>query len=49
MDYTYRERHGEAIYRFKNGMLPSDFFRRNVVLSFQEGIVTETGERENGG
>src|SRR5260370_380363 len=35
MDYTYRERHGEAIYRFKNGMLPSDFFRRNVVLSFQ--------------
>jgi hypothetical protein len=24
MDYTYRERHGEAIYRFKNGMLPSD-------------------------
>jgi len=30
MDYTYRERHGEAIYRFKNGMLPSDFFRRNV-------------------
>jgi hypothetical protein len=31
MDYTYRERHGEAIYRFKNGVLPSDFFRRNVV------------------
>jgi hypothetical protein len=30
MDYTYRERHGEAIYRFKNGMLPSDFFRRNA-------------------
>jgi hypothetical protein len=28
------ERHGEAIYRFKNGMRPSDFFRRNVVLSF---------------
>jgi hypothetical protein len=20
MDYTYRERHGEAIYRFKHGM-----------------------------
>jgi len=36
MDYTYRERHGEALYRFKNAMLPSDFFRRNVVLSFQE-------------
>jgi predicted TIM-barrel fold metal-dependent hydrolase len=36
MDYTYRERHGEALYRFKNGMLPTDFFHRNVVLSFQE-------------
>ncbi|HTW51951.1 MAG TPA: amidohydrolase family protein [Stellaceae bacterium] len=36
MDYTYRERHGEAIYRFKGGMIPSDFFHRNVVLSFQE-------------
>ena len=47
MDYTYRERHGEAIYRFKSlpsrragdGMLPSDFFRRNVVLSFQEDAI----------
>jgi predicted TIM-barrel fold metal-dependent hydrolase len=39
MDYTYRERHGEAIYRFKDGMRPSDFFRRNVVLSFQEDAV----------
>ena len=39
MDYTYRERHGEAIYRFKDGMVPSDFFRRNVVLSFQEDAV----------
>ena len=36
MDYTYRERHGEAIYRFKNGMLPSDFFHRDVVLSFNQ-------------
>ena len=34
MDYTYRERHGEAIYRFKDGML-----RRNVVLSFQEDAI----------
>jgi predicted TIM-barrel fold metal-dependent hydrolase len=40
MDYTYRERHGEAIYRFKEGMLPSDFFRRNVVLSFQEDAIS---------
>jgi len=39
MDYTYRERHGEALYRFRNGMLPSDFFHRNVVLSFQEDGV----------
>src|SRR5207244_2755747 len=39
MDYTYRERHGEAIYRFKDGMLPSDFFHRNIVLSFQEDAI----------
>ncbi|HEU0155630.1 MAG TPA: amidohydrolase family protein, partial [Stellaceae bacterium] len=39
MDYTYRERHGEAIYRFKNGMQPSDFFHQNVVLSFQEDAI----------
>jgi predicted TIM-barrel fold metal-dependent hydrolase len=39
MDYTYRERHGEAIYRFRNGMLPSDFFRHNIVLSFQEDAI----------
>src|SRR5512132_2156982 len=32
MDYTYRERHGEAIYRFTDGRRPSDFFRSNVVL-----------------
>jgi hypothetical protein len=39
MDYTYRERHGEAIYRFKDGMLRRDFFRRNVVLNFQEDSI----------
>ena len=39
MDYTYRERHGEALYRFKNGTVPSDFFHRNVVLSFQEDAI----------
>jgi predicted TIM-barrel fold metal-dependent hydrolase len=39
MDYTYRERHGEAIYRFKDGWRPSDFFHRNVVLSFQEDAI----------
>ena len=39
MDYTYRERHDEAIVRFRDGMIPSDFFRRNVVLSFQEDAI----------
>jgi len=39
MDYTYRERQGEAIYRLKDGMRPSDFFHRNVVLSFQEDAI----------
>ena len=39
MDYTYRERHEEAIYRFKDGLRPSDFFHRNVVLSFQEDAI----------
>jgi predicted TIM-barrel fold metal-dependent hydrolase len=39
MDYTYRERTGEAIYRFKNAALPSDFFHRNVVLGFQEDAI----------
>ncbi len=39
MDYTYHERHEEAIYRFKDGMRPSDFFRRNVSLSFQEDAI----------
>lgn len=39
MDYVYRERHEEASYRFKNDMLPSDFFAENVYLSFQEDAV----------
>src|SRR5947208_15269800 len=39
MDYPYRERHGEAIYRFKDGRHQSDFFHRNVVLSLQEAAV----------
>jgi predicted TIM-barrel fold metal-dependent hydrolase len=39
MDYTYRERHEEAIYRFKGDTRPSDFFRENVVLSFQEDAI----------
>ena len=39
MDYTYRERHEEALSRFKDGWRPSDFFHRNVFLSFQEDEV----------
>lgn len=39
MDYTYRERHEEALHRFKDAVRPSDFFHRNVFLSFQEDAV----------
>ncbi len=40
MDYTYTQRHrGVALSRFKDGMMPSDFFHRNVFLSFQEDPV----------
>jgi predicted TIM-barrel fold metal-dependent hydrolase len=36
MDVTYIERPTQATYRFKNGMLPSDFMKRNIYHSFQE-------------
>ena len=40
MDYAYQERPREwAPYRFKNGMIPSDFFHLNTFLSFQEDAV----------
>ena len=39
MDYTYTERHEEASYRFKGDVRPSDFFHRNIYLSFQEDDV----------
>jgi predicted TIM-barrel fold metal-dependent hydrolase len=39
MDYTYRERHEEAFHRFRDGRRPSDFFRSNVFLSFQEDAI----------
>ena len=40
MDYTYNQRPpGEDWKRFKNDMLPSDFFHRNVFLSFQESAL----------
>jgi predicted TIM-barrel fold metal-dependent hydrolase len=37
LDNVYTERAaGRKLARFKDGMLPSDFFRRNVFISFQE-------------
>lgn len=37
LDYTYTQRAWRPWwYRFKDGALPSDFFHRNVFLSFQE-------------
>ena len=30
---------GRKLPRFKDGMLPSDFFRRNVFISFQEDDI----------
>jgi predicted TIM-barrel fold metal-dependent hydrolase len=36
LDYVYIERQQQATYRFKNQMLPSDFFHSNVYLGFQE-------------
>ena len=39
MDYTYRERHEEATYRFKDELMPSDLFARQVYLSFQEDDI----------
>jgi len=39
MEYAYRERHEEAFYRFANDMTPSDFYYRNIALSFQEDDI----------
>jgi predicted TIM-barrel fold metal-dependent hydrolase len=36
LDYVYIERQQQATYRFKNQMLPSDFFHSNIYVSFQE-------------
>jgi predicted TIM-barrel fold metal-dependent hydrolase len=36
LDYVYVERQQQATYRFKNQMLPSDFFHSNIYVSFQE-------------
>ena len=40
MDYTYTQRVNDFVhYRFKEDMLPSDYFHRNVFLSFQEDTL----------
>ena len=40
MDYNYDQRaRGITSYRFKENMRPSDFFRRNVFLGFQEDAL----------
>ena len=39
MDFYYRDLGQVAPYRFKNGLLPSDFFHRNVYMSFQDDEV----------
>ena len=39
MDYAYVERQEEASYRFKGDVRPSDFFHRNIYLSFQEDDI----------
>jgi predicted TIM-barrel fold metal-dependent hydrolase len=40
LDWQYRERHwADMVERFRDEMLPSDFFRRNVFLSFQEDSI----------
>lgn len=37
LDYNYTQRaHRDGWHRFSSGMLPSDYFRRNVFASFQE-------------
>ena len=37
MDYTYTQRHQRDFWhRYKEGMLPSDYFHRNLFISFQE-------------
>lgn len=39
LDYTYTQRPQSGGYRFGEAMLPSDYFRRNVFISFQEDAV----------
>jgi hypothetical protein len=40
MDFTSREDPARRFTGIKEGMVPSDIFRRNVVLSFQEDAIS---------
>jgi predicted TIM-barrel fold metal-dependent hydrolase len=49
MDYTYTQRERQAgWHRFPDGALPSDYFRRNVFVSFQEDPVAIHCRRQIG-
>ena len=39
LDYTYTQRPRHGAYRFKEDLLPSDYFHRNVFVSFQEDAL----------
>ena len=40
LDYTYTQRTQNGVwYRYKEDMLPSDYFHRNVFLAFQEDAL----------
>ena len=39
MDYSYTQRSREHQYRYKTDALPSDFFHKNVSISFQEDAI----------
>ena len=39
LDYTYTQRPQHDAYRFTEDMLPSDYFHRNVFISFQEDAL----------
>ena len=50
IDYTYTQHPIEfAPYRYKEDMLPSDYFHRNVFLSFQQGRFGDKAEGNHRG
>jgi predicted TIM-barrel fold metal-dependent hydrolase len=49
LDYTYTQRQGNHMFpKLKDGMLPSDHFRRNIFCSFQEDALGITYRRTIG-